>query len=178
MSDTIRKIEEHYNVRHMGFYDIPGRDGIDVFYQENPRRDLGHSNYMGFFYHPVTAIPYVCNAATIEAATYPAIRIGDQFLVSRFRHDYKTHECGAMIDGGLDYQRINPNFPITHNMVIIDGQEIFLPVSIQNRTVAERLVARSGEERADVVLSEPTVRHGERGTDHAGVSPQDFWSMY
>lgn len=177
MSDVIKQIEDKYNAKHVGYYDIPTREGLHVFYQENPNKELGHSHYMGFFFDHF-GTPYVCNAVSIESASYPAIRVGDCFIVSRFRHDYKQHESGAVVDGGLAYTRINPKFPITHNMVIIDGQEVFLPLSIQNRTVADRLAGGSGEERADAVLGEPAVRDAERGSDHEGVSGQDFWSVY
>ena len=128
MGLNIKEIENHYGVSYINFYDIPGRDHVHVFYQPNPNLDLGHSHYMGVILKTIdlegTQEAYLCNAKTIEDALYNAVKVGDEFIVSRYRHDYKELG-GAMIDGGLDYARYNPNFPVTHVMRIVDGKEVF-----------------------------------------------------
>lgn len=120
----INLIKEKYNVSYMGFYDIPGRDHVYVFYAKDPDRSKGHSNYMGVIHTPSGEV-YLCNAVKILDATYNAIEVsrGD-FIVSRYRHDYQS-KGGAMIDGGLDYARYNPQYPITHHMRVVDGKERF-----------------------------------------------------
>lgn len=126
MALNIEVIEKKYNVRYVGFYDIPGRDNVYVFYQDNPRLDLGHSNYLGVFirHRFEEDEVWLCNAKTIEEASYNAISINGKMLCSRYHHDFQT-EGGAMIDGGLDYCRFNPEFPVTHKMRVLEGMEVF-----------------------------------------------------
>ncbi len=124
MTEFNAKIEEHYGVKYVGYYDIPGRDNVRVFYQPNPNKALGHSNYMGVLVNPLTNEVWICNAKTIEDARYNAIYVNGKYLVSRYRHDFQT-AGHAMIDGGLDYAKYNPNFPVTHKMRVVDGQEVF-----------------------------------------------------
>lgn len=130
MGLNIKAIEKHYGVRYVGFYDIPGKDHVYVFWHDNPNRDLGHSNYLGAFVvgPPEAQTLYVTNAMRIEEAEYNAIEINGRFICSRYRHDYQT-EGEAMIDGGLDYARYNPNFPVTHTMIVRNGYEQFVPRS-------------------------------------------------
>lgn len=131
MHEFIKRIEEHYNVRYVGFYDIPTRDSVYVFYQENPKTELGHSHYMGLIFRGVhdEFQAYVCNAKSIVEAEYPAIPLPNGgWLVSRYRHDFQQDPSGTgFIDGGLAYTRYNPEFPPTHIMRIIDGTEVFSP---------------------------------------------------
>lgn len=123
-SQRIQAIEKAYNVIHVGFYDTPSHEAIDVFYQKFPRYDLGHSHYLGV--GADARGPYLVNAADIEDAHYPAIPMPDgTWLVSRYRHDFQTHPSGAILDGGIAYTRYNPEFPPTHYVRIIDGQEVF-----------------------------------------------------
>lgn len=119
-------IERTYGVSYVGFYDLPdGREHIYVFYQQNPKTELGHTHYMGYFKNPITLESYVTDASSITEAKFNAIELWNgNFLVSRFRHDYRELG-GIMIDGGLDYTRYNPNNPPTHTMTIVDGKEIF-----------------------------------------------------
>lgn len=108
----------------MGYYDLPNRDGIEVFYQANPKTELGHSNYMGLFYD-TQGFPWVTNAKSITEAKYPAIEVRPgEFIVSRYRHNYVVDpDSGAFIDGGLAYTRSNRS--ITHYMRVVDGKEVY-----------------------------------------------------
>jgi hypothetical protein len=128
MSDKfIKYIEDEYGVRYVGYYDIPTPKGplgpFLIFYQENPNITLGHSHYMGVGFG--LSGSYVFNAKSIEDASYNAIYINDKYICSRYRHDYQT-EGSSMIDGGLDYTRCSG--PITHQMKIVDGKEVFIPI--------------------------------------------------
>lgn len=123
-------VEKQYEVTYVGFYDLPkGRDQpMYVFYQENPKTELGHSNYMGLFHDYLRDSWYVTNAASITEAVFPAIKFGEgDYLVSRFRHNYVTRGS-AMLDGGHDYCRYNPAYPPTHQMRVIDGKEVFFDI--------------------------------------------------
>lgn len=127
MSKFTDQIEKHYRVKYVGYYDIPGRSHpIYVFYTENPDRSKGHSNYLGVFWHGDAL--YLTDAKTIEDAEYNAIEINGKFIASRYRHDYQS-EGDAMIDGGLDYVRLNPAFPVTHTIKVRDGKEVFEPIA-------------------------------------------------
>ncbi|ARB14384.1 hypothetical protein Ccr5_gp164c [Caulobacter phage Ccr5] len=130
-SINISGAEKHYNAKYVGYYDLPDREGpFHVFYTETPDREKGHDNYFGLFTHPLGGGLYITSAASIRQAQFSAIEMPDgSFLVSRFRHDYKERG-GAMIDGGLaGYIRYNPAHPPTHLMQIVDGLEVFTPIS-------------------------------------------------
>jgi len=124
-TNFILSTETKYGVEYVGYYDLPdGREGIYVFYQKNPRTDLGHSNYMGVFFD-VTQGWFVTNAKSIVQARFPAIQLPNgKFIVSRYRHDFvQDEDTGKFIDGGLDYTRSNS--AVNAYMNIIDGKEIF-----------------------------------------------------
>lgn len=123
-SKLINLIKEKYKVSYVGLYDIPGRDHVYVFYAKDPDRSKGHSNYLGVIWTPNGEV-YLTNAVKIVEAEYNAIEVGEgEFIVSRYRHDYQSRG-DAMIDGGLDYARYNPAYPITHKMRVVDGKEVF-----------------------------------------------------
>ena len=118
----IDMIEQEYGVKHVGYYDLPdGREGIEVFYQENPNTELGHSHYMGFFQRNNRA--YVTNALSIVDAEFPALQLDDgTFLVSRYRHNFASNGKD-FIDGGLDYTRSNRS--VNAYMRVVNGKEVF-----------------------------------------------------
>lgn len=118
----IEAVENRYGVTYVGFYDIPNRDNVYVFYQENPKTELGHSHYMGVFFD-LDNTPWVTNAKSITEAVYPAIQLKDgSFIVSRYRHNF-VEKDGKFIDGGLAYTRSNTSS--NAYMKVIDGKEIF-----------------------------------------------------
>ncbi|UTC29658.1 hypothetical protein BAJUN_00280 [Bajunvirus bajun] len=145
-------VEEKYNARYVGVYD-PNASGqsIAVFWTDNPDRSLGHDNYFGLFIrHGLDGepgLPYITSAAKLRDIEFPAIEItAGEFLVSRGRHDYVTHPCGAMLDGGgAGYHRYNPNFPPTHIMRVIDGYEVFEPLVIDLGAVKDVTDEKRGE---------------------------------
>jgi hypothetical protein len=133
MSINIAKVEEKYQVKYIGFYDIPGRDELYVFYQANPRTDLGHSNYLGVFVRYMSIISpgmkdeiWLTDGKRILEAKYPARICEDNFILcSRYRHDYVTHG-NAMLDGGLDYTRCHPGYPPNGYVRIVSDREEFV----------------------------------------------------
>lgn len=123
--ENIAKIEAAYSAKYVGYYDLPDREGpFWVFYVAEPDTSKGHSNYFGMFFAPFTGELYITNAGSLVDAKFPAIFHNGKYLVSRYHHDYQT-SGSAMIDGGLAYTRINPQYPITHTMTVDDGVEIF-----------------------------------------------------
>jgi hypothetical protein len=124
----IKRIEERYSVRYIGYYEIPLADGrisspMYVFYQENPKTELGHSHYMGYLAGVFDA--KLVNAVRITEARYPAIIVEGKIICSRHNHDFQALTCGAMIDGGLGpAQRWNHDFPVNAHIVIRDGREV------------------------------------------------------
>jgi hypothetical protein len=141
-------IEEKYKVKYIGYYDIPGRDSVRIFYQSNPRLDLGHSNYLGVILQyrgtdlDIPPEIWLCDGKTILEAKYPAIRFEDgTILCSRYRHDYVTqpNQPGVFLDGGLDYTRCNPKHRPNGHIVIVDDHEEFVPLQVESNEVEVKL---------------------------------------
>jgi hypothetical protein len=121
-----QRIEEKYKVKYIGYYDIPSHERVYLFYQSNPRTDLGHTNYLAVYWNPMTEGVYLTDGSSVLGAKYPAISFADgKILCSRYRHDYKEYN-GAMIDGGLDYTRYNPKYPPNGYVHIVDDHEEFV----------------------------------------------------
>lgn len=142
----VRVIEERYNGHFVGLYDFPHRRGpFALFYTETPDVSQGHDNYFAFARDigftengeiGFTGV-YITNGRAIRDAKFSAIKLPDEtFLVSRWHHDYVTGPNDEMLDGGCDYTRYNPNFPVTHIMTIVDGREVFTPVAIPKTSEA------------------------------------------
>lgn len=143
MAIDIKKAEALYGARYIGLYDIPNkrRDGtafirehVEVFYQPNPKVELGHTHYFGLitrhdYTGMLTGELWICNAAGILDAKYNAHRFEDGTIIcSRFRHDYVARD-GVMLDGGIDYCRsggLGPNGYIH----IVDDHEEFVPYDV------------------------------------------------
>lgn len=136
---NIDAVEEKYNAKYVGQYDLPSSRGpYLIFYVENPDTSKGHDNYfalrrgMGLTSKGAfgwTDSVTIFNGKGIRDSEWAAILLEDDtFLVSRWHHDYVTGPRGEMLDGGSDYTRYNLEFPPTHKMKIIDGKEVFTPV--------------------------------------------------
>lgn len=118
-------VEEQTNTTYMNFYDTGGGREMYVFYQEDPRLDLGHSNYLGVFIKADGSV-WFTNAKSIVDQSYPALKEDDEVIVSRHRHAFVENSKGHFIDGGLDYVRTNAN--LTGHVVVKDGQEVYIPI--------------------------------------------------
>lgn len=126
-SAGIRKIEEKYNAKYMGYWCTKRPSGgwnespVDVFYVENPDTSKGHTNYFGMFIKTdpytgeSTGSVYITEASTAFSEPIAGIPTDDgEVIVSRYRHDY-VEKDGRMIDGGRDYTRssMHPTVTIT-----------------------------------------------------------------
>jgi hypothetical protein len=108
-ADGIRKIEERYGAKHMGYWCTRNPRGgwnerpVDVFYQPNPDKALGHSHYFGMFIQNDEV--YITNAESAFAEGMTGALCADgEVIISRYVHDY-IEKKGVMIDGGRDYVR-------------------------------------------------------------------------
>ena len=127
--DKIKKAEELYGAKYMGYWCTKRLDGnswndvpVDVFYQPNPDRAKGHSNYFGLFFQDDQL--WITDAQSAFSETIGGIITDDgEVLVSRYRHHYVTKEGGYMIDGGRDYLRssLHPTICVE----VKDGEFVF-----------------------------------------------------
>ncbi len=112
--DGIRKIEEKYGAKYMGYWATKNSRGhwnespVDVFYQPNPDTSKGHTHYFGMFIKndpftgEGTGSVYITEASSAFSDPISGIATDDgEVIVSRYRHDYVTKD-GRMIDGGRD----------------------------------------------------------------------------
>jgi hypothetical protein len=107
--EGIRKAEDMYDAQYMGAWCTRHSAGwwndspVDVFYQANPDREKGHSNYFGLFVQGENV--YITNAESAFAAGLTGVLCEDgEVIVSRYRHDCVT-KGDNMIDGGREYLR-------------------------------------------------------------------------
>jgi len=88
---------------------------MDVFYRETPHPFFGNK-YFGLYYRPPLISDsgivieaeevYITNADYIEEVEFGMVKDENGvFQYSQFRHDYRTFNNGAMIDGGRAYIR-------------------------------------------------------------------------
>lgn len=123
-TEGIKKIEEMYDAKYLGFWCTRHSGGwwndypVDVFYQSNPDREKGHTNYFGMFTDDGRVM--ITNAES--AFSEPMIGIAlasDEVIVSRYRHHCIQTE-NFMIDGGRDYLRFGGTNP-KRIRVTVDG---------------------------------------------------------
>ncbi len=130
--DGIRKIEEKYGAKYMGYWATRNSRGnwnespVDVFYQPNPDTSKGHTHYFGMFIKndpftgEGTGSVYITEASSAFSDPISGIPTPDgEVIVSRYRHDYVTKD-GRMIDGGRDYVRASMHPTV---MVTVDGDK-------------------------------------------------------
>ena len=125
----LKTISEKYNAQYMGYWCTKRKDGswneqpIDVFYDANPNRDLGHSNYIGVYIQASAHEEhgrhvYITDAkSAFSEPMTGAVCENNEVIVSRYRHDC-VEKNGAMIDGGRDYAKTNGCKTVS---VIVDG---------------------------------------------------------
>lgn len=134
-SAGIRKIEEKYGAKYMGYWCTKAPGGywnespVDVFYVENPDTSKGHTNYFGMFIKTdpytgeSTGSVYITEASTAFSDPISGILTDDgEVIVSRYRHDYVT-KGNYMIDGGRDYTRSSMHPTV---MVTVDGDQFVI----------------------------------------------------
>lgn len=126
----IERLEKHYGVKYMGFWTIKTANGnwsehpVDVFYQPNPDKSKGHSNYLGVFKR--NGDVFLTNAeSAFSEDIFGKLVSNNEVIVSRYRHDYI--EIGSVIvDGGRDYFRASAAGK-TIKISVKDGQFVFTP---------------------------------------------------
>lgn len=125
ISRLILTVEEHTLTKYVGYYDVGNGRELYIFYQENPRTDLGHSNYLGVFLGPSNEV-YFTNGKDVEKQHYPALMEDGELIFTRFTHDMVTNSKGHFLDGGISYLRTNKT--ITGHVVVRDGKEVYIPI--------------------------------------------------
>jgi hypothetical protein len=132
--DGIRKIEENYGAKFMGYWAIKTQNGwsetpVDVFYQPNPDTSKGHTHYFGMY--EKDGVAWICDASSAFAEPIIGIMAEDgEVLVSRYRHDYREKD-GVMIDGGRDYVRRS----LTGMPVIVEIDGDVFNITMENMNV-------------------------------------------
>lgn len=110
----------------------------DVFYEPNPNKELGHSNYFAIYSRGDSA--YITGAAHVEKLLLAVYEDKEGDLIySRFQHDFRQFESKTgkiMIDGGWwmpieDSDMFSMNgrtlwdggpFPIGKSVIVRDGE--------------------------------------------------------
>ena len=133
--DSIRKIEEKYGARYMGYWATKNSRGgwndspVDVFYQPNPDTSKGHTHYFGMFIKTDpysgegSGSVYITEASSAFSDVIAGIPTDDgEVIVSRYRHDY-VEKDGRMIDGGRDYTRSSVHRSVS---ITVDGDKFIV----------------------------------------------------
>lgn len=138
-SDNIAKIENLKNATFIGSFctkrlfedynDVP----VDVFYNPNPNKELGHSHYFGMF-RTMDGQVMITNAESCFSEPLTGAVCDDgEVIISRYRHDFVARK-GAMIDGGRAYTRTN-GCRLVH-VTVINGLFQFSPITENETQVA------------------------------------------
>lgn len=108
------KVEEKYGATFMGYWAIFSKideswteTPWDVYYQPNPDKTKGHTNYFAIGYRGMSQKSplLITEGSGAFRDTLTGIVAPDgEVLVSRHRHDYRA-KGAVFIDGGRDYLR-------------------------------------------------------------------------
>lgn len=104
--DGIAKVENMYNAKYVFESCLKTKDGgwcnlpVAIFYTEKAHPE--GSNYFGL-YRTDTGELMITNGIS-ATEPFDGLRIGDDVIYSRYRHDYREYN-GGMVDGGRDYFR-------------------------------------------------------------------------
>ena len=114
-SFNVDVVNEKYGSTFVGYFPIKLKIGgwgaaAAVFYQPNPKTELGHSNYFGLYVDDYCK-PVIFNADYITEGWTGAKADDGELLWSEYRHDFHTSKDGSVwVDGGFDYIRTDsPN---------------------------------------------------------------------
>jgi len=112
-------IEEKYKAKFLGFFSVPNAAGtdwsdmpVDVFYQPNPDKGRGHSNYFGAHVDALTRLTedprvFITNAeGCFKVPMDGIIADSGEVIMSHYVHDNHFSMDGSVwIDGGRYYTR-------------------------------------------------------------------------
>ena len=113
-NENIKVIEHKYGARYMGYWAKKTSNGnwteqpVDVFYQPNPKTELGHTHYFGMFRHDGETMITAADSCFKDPIT-GVLGYNGEVFVSRYRHDSNGGADG-FIDGGRDYLRLGGAF--------------------------------------------------------------------
>lgn len=125
-ADGIRKIEDMYKAKYMGYWCTKTPSGIwnemplDVFYQPNPKVEEGHTHYFGLYRNYAGEVCITSADSAFSDPMYGVLCEDNEVIISRYRHDYQEKE-GKMIDGGRDYLRTNQGMRLV-KVTVDNGQ--------------------------------------------------------
>ena len=109
----ITQIESMRNATYVGYwcgktkYGSWAEQPLDVFYQQDPDVDAGHSHYFGLLISPLSKEILIVNAESCFSKTITGIVEDGTVYASRYRHDCVFLPSGDMIDGGRDYLKVS-----------------------------------------------------------------------
>jgi hypothetical protein len=106
---NIEVVLKHYpTAKYVGQFPLRDNRGeftdfhAEVFYEPNPKTELGHSNY--FAVYPRDGVAYITGASHVEKLLLAVYEDKEGDLIySRFQHDFRSFESKTgkiMIDGG------------------------------------------------------------------------------
>lgn len=163
---NIKKVEEKYGAKYIGDFCLRVVGGgwseapAAVFFQPNPDRALGHTNYFGLIFRGEQLFITKGDSAFSEPIQGIVSKSGE-VLYSRFRHDFRTLKDGSgSIDGGRDYTKVigSPGGlpdPVT---LVIKGAKLVVqdpevaPEPKQEEPETEELVEMQTSELVDEAL--------------------------
>lgn len=107
-STDIQNIEDKYDAIYVFESCIRNKFGgwanfpVAVFHTQLAHPD--GSNYFGIYKSPFDGRIMITDAASAVEGEIEALKVGDDVIYSRYRHDYREHK-GYFVDGGRDYLR-------------------------------------------------------------------------
>lgn len=121
---NVANIEDMYSATFVGDFSIKTKIGwtnfpIAVFYQPNPKIELGHSYYFGMYIDDYGRL-MITNAESTFSQPIVGITADDgQIIFSRFRHDFvRSNDGSVSIDGGREYTKYTGDPSQLVNIVI------------------------------------------------------------
>lgn len=124
----IEIIENKYNAKYVLESCIQGIDGqwcnfpAAIFYTETPHPH--GSNYFAMYYHPEREHFMICDGLTSTKPVYCGLKVGNDVIYSRYRHDYRERG-NSFVDGGRDYFRYSgPQENVVKFKIVKDKLEI------------------------------------------------------
>jgi hypothetical protein len=130
----ISTVESKYGVTYIADLCIRTAAGewsehpVSIFWQANPKIELGHTHYMGAFVDR-DGSSYVTNGiSAAEGIWNAAVADNGEIVFSRWRHDFReSTDKSVMVDGGRDYFKCsNPSRRVALKLdgpdfIVVDG---------------------------------------------------------
>lgn len=130
---NVEIIENHYGGKFIGDFCIRTKNGgwsatpVAIFYQPNPNRELGHTNYFGIFIDQNNTPLITAGDSAFSDGIVAKIANDGEIIYSRYVHDHVTSNDGSTwIDGGRSYTRTDTNGQLTR-LIIQDDKLVIDP---------------------------------------------------